>query len=126
MSFTSDDIVTCFNVIISTHKGVYQLWTNTTSNTSKPQVDCILQKSLKLFPALDSTSTNDVVDFYDRLHEVSSSHLIAIMPFDAVMLCNHFEGLYVPGLGVMQYAAMGEALMELLPHHGCPCKSTLL
>ncbi len=116
MNFTSNDIVTCFNDIISAHKRAYQLWTNTTYNTSGTQVDCILQKSLKLFPALDSTSTNDVVDFYDRLHEVSSSHLIAIMPFDAVMLCNRFEGLCVPGLGVMQYAAMGKALMELLPH----------
>ncbi len=107
MSFTSNDIVRCFNNIISAHKHVYQLWTNMTTNTSRPQVDCILQKSLKLFPTLDSMSTNDVVDFYDQLHKVSSSHLIIIMPFDAVMLCNRFEGLCIPGLGVMRYAAMG-------------------
>jgi hypothetical protein len=43
------------------------------------------------------------------------------MPFDAIMLRNRFEGLCIPGLGVMRYAAMGKALMELLPHliSGC-------
>jgi hypothetical protein len=115
-TFISDDVVTCFNNIISAHECVYWLWTNSTTNTSRPQVDCILRKSLKLFPTLDSRSTDDVVDFYDWLHEVSPTHLIAIMPFDAVMLRNHFEGLCIPGLGVMCYAAMGKALMELLPH----------
>jgi hypothetical protein len=38
------------------------------------------------------------------------------MPFNAIMLRNRFEGLCILGLGVMQYAAMGKALMELLPH----------
>jgi hypothetical protein len=65
MSFTSNDIVTCFNDIISAHKQVYCLWFNMSNNTTGPQVDCILQKSLKLFPSLDSNSTNEVVDFYD-------------------------------------------------------------
>jgi hypothetical protein len=37
------------------------------------------------------------------------------MPFDAVVLSNHFEGLCPPGLGLLCYAAMYKALMELLP-----------
>jgi hypothetical protein len=115
-NFTSDDIITCFNNIISAHERVYCLWFNMANNTAGPQVDHILQKSLKLFPSLDSNCTNEVIDFYDRLQEVSSSHLIAIMPFNAVMLCNRFKGLCIPGLGVMRYATMGKALMELLPH----------
>ena len=115
-SFTADDVVTCFNDIISAHGTVYRLWTNTISNTSGPQVARILQKSLKLFPTLGSTSTDDVVEFYDRLQEVASSHLIGIMPFDAVRLRHRFEGLCIPGLGLSRYAAMAKALMELLPH----------
>jgi hypothetical protein len=98
------------------HKRVYTLWTNTTTNTASPQVDCILQKSIKLFPTLESTATDDVVNFYDHLNEISPLHLLRIMPFDAIMLRNWFEGLCIPGLGVMRYAAMGKALMELLPH----------
>jgi hypothetical protein len=116
-NFTSDDIITCFNNIISAHKRVYHLWFNMANNTAAPQqVDCILQKSLKLFPSLNSNSTNEVGNFYDQLQEVSSSHLIAIMPFTAIMLRNHFKGLWIPGLSVMRYATMGKALMELLPH----------
>jgi hypothetical protein len=51
-----------------------------------PQVDRILQKSLSVFPCLDSTATGDVVTFYDRLQEISMNHLLALMPFDAIML----------------------------------------
>ena len=115
-SFTADDVVTCFNDIISAHDMIFRLWTNSTYNTTGPQVARILQKSLKLFPTLASTSTDDVVEFYDRLQEVASSHLIGIMPFDAVRLRHRFEGLCIPGLGLARYAAMAKALMELLPH----------
>ena len=57
----------------------------------------------------------DVVNFYDRLQDVSIIYAIALMPFDAVVLSNRFEGLCPPGLGLLCYAAMGKALMELLP-----------
>jgi hypothetical protein len=114
--FTADDVVTCFNDIISAHGMIYRLWTNATYNTTGPQVARILQKSLKLFPTLVSTRTDDVVEFYDRLQEVASSHLIGIMPFDAVRLRHRFEGLCIPGIGLIRYAAMAKALMELLPH----------
>jgi hypothetical protein len=65
MSFTSDDIITCFNNIIFAHKQVYCLWFNSSNNTAGPQFNRILQKSLKLFPSLDSNSTDEVIDFYD-------------------------------------------------------------
>ncbi len=45
-SFSSDDVVTCFNDVILAHERVYTLWTNTTTNTAGPQVDRILQKSI--------------------------------------------------------------------------------
>jgi hypothetical protein len=115
-SFSSDVVVTCFNNIILVHKQVYTLWTNMTTNMAGPQVERILQKSIKLFPMLESTTTGNVVDFYDRLHEISPLHLLGIIPFDMIMLRNWFKGLCIPGLGIMQYAAMGKALMELLPH----------
>jgi len=53
--------------------------------------------------------------FYDRLQEVSLNHLLALIPFDAIMLQYRFEGLCPPGLGVTRYGAMSKALMELLP-----------
>ena len=40
---------------------------------------------------------------------------LALMPFDAVVLTNRFEGLCPPGLGLIRYAAMCKAFMELLP-----------
>jgi hypothetical protein len=56
----------------------------------------------------------DVVTFYDRLQEVSMGYVIAIMPFNTIVLVHQFEGLYLPGLGLVKYATMGKALMELL------------
>jgi hypothetical protein len=55
-----------------------------------------------------------VVAFYDRLQEVGSNYLIALMPFDVIVLSNRFEGLCPPGLGLLRYAAMSKALLELL------------
>jgi hypothetical protein len=115
-NITSDNVVTCFNDIVSTHERIYQLWTNHTTNTTGPQVSRILEKSLKLFPILDATSTDDVVDFYDRLQELSPTYLFGIMPFNAIMLRFRFEGLCIPGLGVVRYTSLAKALMELLPH----------
>ena len=40
---------------------------------------------------------------------------LALMPFDAVVLKNRFEGLCPPGLGLIRYATMCKAFMELLP-----------
>jgi len=57
----------------------------------------------------------EMVDFYDCLQEVGSNYVIALMPFDAIVLLNCFEGLCPPGLGLLRYAAMSKALMELLP-----------
>jgi hypothetical protein len=40
---------------------------------------------------------------------------LALIPFDAILLKNRFEGLCPPGLGLIRYAAMCKAFMELLP-----------
>jgi hypothetical protein len=77
-------------------------------------VDKILQKSLSVFPRLESTQVDNVVAFYDRLQEVALDYIIAIIPFDAIVLAHKFEGLCPPGLGLIKYAAMCKALMELL------------
>ena len=115
-NISADDVVTCFNDIITAHDTIMDLWTNVTMNTSGPQVNRILKKSLKLFPTLNSTSTEDVIYFYDRLQEVTPTYLIGVMPFDAVVIKHRFKGLCIPGLGVVRYTAMAKALMELLPH----------
>jgi hypothetical protein len=76
-------------------------------------VDKILQKFLSVFPRLEST--RDVVAFYDCLQEVILGYIIAIIPFDAIVLAHKFKGPCPPGLGLVKYAAMCKVLMELLP-----------
>ncbi len=110
-----EDVVVCYNNIIMVHHRVHELWYNSHAHTMGPQVDKILSKLLTVFPKLTTLRVEDVVNFYDRLQEVSINHAIALMPFDAVVLSNRFEGLCPPGLGLLCYAAMCKALMELLP-----------
>jgi hypothetical protein len=94
----SDDVVACHNHIIKTHCWTIQLWHNPTANIDGPQVNRILQKSLQLFPTLESTATADAVEFYERLQETASDHLLALMPFDAIMLWQDgFKDTSVPG-----------------------------
>jgi hypothetical protein len=111
---TVEDVVVCFNNIIMVHHRVRELWYNSFARTMGPQVDKILSKSLSVFPKLTTLQVEDVVNFYDCLQEVSMNYAIALMPFDAVVLSNHFKGLCPPGLGLLHYAAMCKALMELL------------
>ena len=112
---TVEDVVVCFNDIIMVHRKVRDLWHNSYAHTLGPQVSTILTKHIKVFPKLDSLVVEEVVAFYDRLQEVGSNYLIALMPFDAIVLANRFEGLCPPGLGLVRYAAMSKALLELLP-----------
>jgi hypothetical protein len=112
---TVDDVMVCYNDIILVHHKVMELWYNAYAHTSGPQVDKVLQKSLTVFPKLSSMRVEDVVGFYDRLQEVSMGYCLALMPFDAVVLKNRFEGLCPPGLGLIRYAAMSKGFMELLP-----------
>jgi hypothetical protein len=113
---SSDNVVGSLNEIISAHRHILETWHNLGSNTYGPQVDRILLKSFKLFPQLDSLGTADVVNFYDRFQELSPMHLMAIMPFDSIMLKNRYEGLCIPGLGTRRYADSSRALMDFLPH----------
>ncbi len=59
----------------------------------------------------------DVVNLYDPLQEVSMGFVLALMSFNAIVLAKRFEGLCHPGLGLLRYAAMCKAYMELLPYH---------
>jgi hypothetical protein len=108
----SEDVVACHNGIIDTQRQVLQLWHLPTANTFGPHVNLILQKSFKPFPVLESMLIKDVIKFYDWLQEMASDHLLAFMPFDAIMLRIGFEGLCVLGLGVHCYMRMGKTLMD--------------
>jgi len=114
---SSDDVVGSLNDIITVHRPISDTWTNPSTNISGPQVDRILLKSFKLFPTLKSLALamEDVVGFYDRFQELSTSHLLALMPFDSIMLKNCYEGLFIPGLGTRRYADCGRAMMDILP-----------
>jgi hypothetical protein len=78
--------VVCYNNIIMVHHRVRELWYNSHTHTMGPQVDKTLSKLLTVFPKLTSLRVEDVVNFYDRLQEVSMKYAIALMPFDAVVL----------------------------------------
>ena len=110
-----DDMVMCYNDIIFGHAKITELWYNGSSHTSGPQVDKIIQKSLSVFPCLESMKVDYVVNFYDRLQEVGLSYVLALLPFDAIVLSHGFEGLCPPGLGLAKYATMSKAIMELVP-----------
>jgi hypothetical protein len=110
-----EDVVVCYSDIILAHRKVTELWYNTYAHTYGPQVDKIIQKSLSVFPLLESTKVDDVVDFYDRLQEVCLCYVIELLPSDAIVLAHGFESLCPPGLGLVKYAAMSKALMELVP-----------
>jgi hypothetical protein len=43
------------------------------------------------------------------------NHLLALMPFDAIMLQYCFKGQCPLGLGLAKYSAMSKGFMELLP-----------
>jgi hypothetical protein len=97
---TSDNIVTCNNNIIAAHHRIFDLWHNPPAHTFGPQVNQILLKSFKLFPTLESMGMDDVLNFYDWFQELSTSHLLAHMPFDVIILKHGLEGLCILGLGV--------------------------
>ncbi len=83
---SADKVVVCYNNIRGVYQKVWDLWYNSYSHSMGPQVDRILQKSLSVFPCLDMTATSNVVTFYDWLQEISMNHLLALMPFDVIML----------------------------------------
>jgi hypothetical protein len=83
-----EDVVMCFNNIIFAHRWIMTTWNNPVANTYGPQVDCILLKLFKLFLILDSTIAEDAVHFYYCFQELTTSHLIALMPFNAFVLKN--------------------------------------
>jgi hypothetical protein len=58
-----EDVVMCYNNIILGHAKITKLWYNGYNHTSGPQVDKIIQKSLSVFPRLESTKVDDVVNF---------------------------------------------------------------
>jgi hypothetical protein len=78
-------------------------------------VEYILEKALPVFPRLKSLEVTDVVQFYDSLQKISMRYLLPLMPFDSICLAFGFKGLCPPGLGTIQYAAIGLVWMDVLP-----------
>ena len=65
-------VMICYNNIITIHNTVILSWSNVKYHTSEPQLNRIVANELSIFPHLLSTSAEDVVDFYNRLHEMSA------------------------------------------------------
>ena len=95
------EVMICYNDIIAIHSTVSQNWSNDRYGTSGPQLIRIVAKELAVFPRLISTSAEDVVDFYDRLHEMSAPYLLPTTPLDAIVLQHGYEGLFPPALGTI-------------------------
>jgi hypothetical protein len=110
------EVMICYNDIITIHRTVHNKWSNDRYGTDGPQISRIVSKELAAFPRLLSTSAEDVVDFYDRFHEMGVAYLLPTTPLDAIILQLGYEGLFPPALGTMRYSACGKGLLELLQH----------
>jgi hypothetical protein len=117
MSMNTDNIVLCFNDIISQHAKVIAGWVNTCSQQNGPSVERIVERAVStIFLKLEGILTAELVAFYDNLQKISTIYLLPFMPFDAINLKLGYEGLCPLVLGVHQYAEIGNAIMEVLPH----------
>jgi hypothetical protein len=110
-----EDVLICFGEIQQIHWKVLQSWYNPRTLVSGPSIERILDRGFQAFPKLRTLNVQDAVEFYNKFQGLSHSHLLPLMPFDAVRLGNNFEGLYVPGLGTQRYHKCASALYELLP-----------
>ena len=91
-------------------------WSSGTSGTSGPQVYRLIGKQLSILPKLKDIETSTVIDFYDKLHDVTKHFLIPTVPFDAIIISQGYHALCIPGLGLDKFLASSKALLELLPH----------
>jgi hypothetical protein len=115
MLITSDDIMLCFNDIISMNLKVLALWTNTCTQHSGPSVEHIAKKAdPTILPKLDSLML-ELLLFYDNLQKISLVYFLPLMPFDAINLRLGFLGLCPPGLCTHCYAEICHAMMEIIP-----------
>ncbi len=115
-SINTDDVVLCFNDIISLHSKVLSSWTNPRYQQSGPTIDQIVEKAVPtILPKLEGLSAAELVSWYDNLHKNSSVYLLPLMPFNAINLWLGFECLCPPGLGCSRYASICRATMEVFP-----------
>jgi hypothetical protein len=112
----SDNVVLCFNDIISLHTKVLASWTNPRTQLSGPSVERIVEKAVpSVLPKLEGLMAAEMVMFYENLQKILFVYLLPLMPVDALNLTLGFEGLCPPGLGTCQYADIYRTLMEVLP-----------
>jgi hypothetical protein len=68
MSNTSEDVMLCFNDIISMHSKVLTSWMNNQTQHSGPSVERIVENAVPtILPKLDSLTSAELVLFYDNL-----------------------------------------------------------
>ncbi len=102
-AMNTDNIVLCFNDIISQHAKVMAGWMNMRTQQSGPSVKLIVERAVPtLFPKLEGTSilTAELVAFYDNLQKISTVYLLPFMPFDTINLKLGYKGLCPTGLEV--------------------------
>ena len=115
-SINTDDVVLCFNDIISLHSKVLSSWTNPHYQQSGPTIDRIVEKAVPIIlPKREGLLAAKLVSWYDTLQKISLVYLLPLMPFDAINLWLGFEGLCPPGLGCSCYANICRATMEAFP-----------
>ncbi len=109
------DILICYRDIIMVHRKVIDSWVNYRTGRSGPSVKYILEKALVHFLMLKSLEAHKAVEFYDKLQKLSVGYLLPLMPFNTIKLSFNFEGLCPQGLGMLRYAEITSAMMEVLP-----------
>jgi hypothetical protein len=115
-AINTDNIVLCFNDIISQHAKVIAGWVNTRTQQSGPSVERIMERAVPtIFPKLEGILTAKLVAFYDNLQKILTVYLLPFMPFDAINLKLGYKGLCPLGLGVHRYVEICNAIMEVLP-----------
>jgi hypothetical protein len=77
MLITSDNVMLCYNDIISMHSKALELWTNTRTQHSDPSIESTVKKAiLTIFPKLDSITSAKLMLFYDNLQKIYLVYLL--------------------------------------------------
>ena len=110
-------IILCTEDMIAVHDAVWRAWYQQSQKHGfvGPQTQRILDKHLASLPRLRGTSARELVEFYEALQKKMMPLMVALTPFDAVILKYGFEGLCPPAMGTERYGIMAKAMFDVLP-----------
>ena len=63
------DVLLAYNDIIKAHSHTCDNWEHPHGHYKGPQLECILEKGISLFPRLSNLDVDHMVEFYDAFHK---------------------------------------------------------